>query len=273
MTLSFEPIIIEETHFKQQRNPTDMAVMDEFKEQRESLKNKPLRAKIAYFFDYYRWHVLGALAATLLLLWFAHDLLNARDLALYGVFLNASSSTLDSSDNFSRDFADYAGVDLNQYSLSFDHTFRMGQTMDSAGMESSQMLMVYLAAGDLDVITMDEYNFNKYSYKNVYCDLRTYFSEEELARYKDFIFYIDEPFLAEVERVTAEENLNYVIEYPDNADPDTMENPIPVGISLAASETFSAYYTYGDTSAFIGIVTNTKHPELCKQLFQFLFDL
>lgn len=250
-----------------------MAVMDEFKEQRESLKSKPLRAKIAYFFDYYKWHVFGGLAAILLVGWFAHDMLNAKDLALYGIFLNASSVTLDSSDNFVRDFADFADVDLNEYSLSFDHTFRMGQNMDSAGMESSQMLMVYLAAGDLDVITMDEYNFNKYSYKNVYSDLRTYFTEEELERYKDDIFYIDEPFLDEVERITAEENLDYVIEYPDHADPDSMENPIPVGIRLSADETFTTYYTYGDTNAFIGIVTNTKHPELCKKLFQFLFDL
>ena len=39
-----------------------MPVMDEFKEEREALKHGTPKQKFAYFLDYYKWHVIVALA-------------------------------------------------------------------------------------------------------------------------------------------------------------------------------------------------------------------
>ncbi len=250
-----------------------MPVMDEFKEQRDALKSKSPKEKISYFFYYYKWHVLGGAALVALLFALGRDMLNAKDVALFGAFVNASSTSLESPDEFVEDFAAYADIDLEQYSMDFEHTLRMGQSLDSLGLEANQMIMVYMAAGDLDVMAMDEFNFNKYSYKTAYSDLRTHFSEETLAQYEEYLFYIDEAFLTEVERISKEETLDYVIEYPDYTNPDAMENPIPVGINLAASAKFREYFSYGDETAFIGIVLNTKQPEHCRKLIEFLFPV
>lgn len=248
-----------------------MAVMDEFKEQREAIKEKSFREKLKYFVYYYKWHVLGGLAIVLLLTALVRDMLNSKEMAMFGLFLNAYSTTLESPDEFVEDFAAYADIDLNENSLSFEHTFRMGEQMDQAGLEANQMIMVYLAAGDLDVMTMDEYNFNKYAYKDVYSNLRTLLSEEMLEQYKDYLFYIDNAFMEEVDRVAKEETLDYVITYPDYTDPDSMEDPIPVGINLTVSEKYHEYYSYGDDEGFIGILINTKNADKCKKIFEFLF--
>jgi len=248
-----------------------MAVMDEFREQREALKEKSFLERLKYFTYYYKWHVLGGLAAVGLLCWFVIDMVNSKDLAMFGIFLNASSTTLESPDEFAEDFGEFAGIDLDEYGLSFEHTFRMGEQMDQLGLQANQTIMVYLAAGDLDVMTMDEYNFNKYAYKTAYSDLRNHLSEEMLTQYKDYLFYMDEAFVEEVDRVAKEETLDYVIEYPDYANPDSLTEPIPVGINLAASEKFQEYYSYSGEDAFIGILINTKNPDKCKKLFEFLF--
>lgn len=250
-----------------------MAVMDEFKEQRDAIKEKSFGEKLKYYIYYYKWHAMGVLAAVALLIWFTVDMLNSKDLAMFGVFLNASSTTLESPEEFAEDLAGYMNVNLDEYALSFEHTFRMGKQMDQLGLQANQTIMVYLAAGDLDVMTMDEYNFNKYAYRTAYSDLRTHLSEDILEQYKDYLFYMDDAFVEEVERVSKEETLDYVIEYPDYKDPAAMKDPIPVGINLAASEKFKEYYSYGDDEAFIGIVINTKNPDKCKQLFEFLFPI
>ena len=42
----------------EERKESDMAVMDEFKSERESVKNEPFKKKAAYFWTYYKWFVI-----------------------------------------------------------------------------------------------------------------------------------------------------------------------------------------------------------------------
>lgn len=47
-----------------------MAVMDEFKEEREALKNGTPKQKLAYFWYYYKWHVIIALVVIIMIVSF-----------------------------------------------------------------------------------------------------------------------------------------------------------------------------------------------------------
>ena len=47
-----------------------MAVMDEFKEEREALKNGTPKQKLAYFWYYYKWHVIISLVVIILIVSF-----------------------------------------------------------------------------------------------------------------------------------------------------------------------------------------------------------
>ena len=67
-----------------------MAVMDEFKEEREALKNGTPRQKLAYFWYYYKWHVIIALVVIIMIVSFVKQLTDRKDPSFYAVMLNAS---------------------------------------------------------------------------------------------------------------------------------------------------------------------------------------
>ena len=91
-----------------------MAVMDEFKEERQALKNGTPKEKISYFFYYYKWHVLIAVFAVILIVSFIVQLTRNKEDALYVCMLNTLTKSSDGylsyseSDVYPDAFAEYA---------------------------------------------------------------------------------------------------------------------------------------------------------------------
>lgn len=245
--------------------------MDEFKDERKNMKDAPLKKRINNFWYYYKWYIIGGLAGLFILSTLVKDILNNKDYALYGIFVNAYVNTEDTTP-FTDNFVEYSGIDTDNYNVFMDFSFRMGLEMDEAGLSTSQMIMVYSAAQDLDVIAMDTMNFNKYAYSNTFMDLRDCLTAEELAKYKDSIYYIDEAVLLKIEQAKESVDLDFTIPYPDHTKPEDMENPIPVGLTLNDSKVFNEYYTFAGEEGFVGIVTNTKRVENSVSLIKYLFD-
>ena len=50
-----------------------MPVMDEFREEREAIKNSSMKKKWGYFLDYYKWYVIGGAAIILFLVFLIRD--------------------------------------------------------------------------------------------------------------------------------------------------------------------------------------------------------
>ena len=67
-----------------------MAVMDEFKEEREALKNGTPKQKLAYFWYYYKWHVIISVIVIGMIVSFIYQYTNRKDTAFNAVLLNAS---------------------------------------------------------------------------------------------------------------------------------------------------------------------------------------
>ena len=88
-----------------------MAVMDEFKEEREALKNGTPKQKLAYFWYYYKWHVIIALVVIIMIVSFVKQLTDRKDPAFYAVMLNASLLDQMTSEqpDFVTDFAEKEG--------------------------------------------------------------------------------------------------------------------------------------------------------------------
>ena len=66
-----------------------MAVMDEFKEEREQIKKRPLKERLEYFWFYYKWYVLGGILAVFVVTTLIRDIAGSRKDALYAVVVNA----------------------------------------------------------------------------------------------------------------------------------------------------------------------------------------
>lgn len=252
-----------------------MPVMDEFKEEREALKAQPFKKKLEYFWSYYKWHTIGSIVGVILLFVLVRDIADNKENAFFGILVNTYPRYEDTA-AFDSAIEELLEIDTDKYQVTFDYNFYMSEVFDNNSYQTTQMIMVHTAAGDVDVMAMDTYNFNKYGYNSYYADLRLYLSEEQLAALNDRIFYVDAALVAEIE----EESINnsYNTEeppYPENPfDPSTMKDPIPVGISLKGCEKFEEYFLYADDQeGFIGIFPGTKNANKMPAFIDYLFGL
>ena len=252
-----------------------MPVMDEFKEEREALKAQPFKKKLEYFWSYYKWHTIGSIVGVILLFVLVRDIADNKENAFFGILVNTYPRYEDTA-AFDSAIEEVLEIDTDKYQVTFDYNFYMSEVFDNNSYQTTQMLMVHTAAGDVDIMTMDTYNFNKYGYNSYYGDLRLFLSDEQLKALEGRIFYVDATLAAEIENASLNNSYDTTEPtYPENPfDPSTMDNPIPVGISLKGCEKFEEYFLYADDQeGFIGIFAGTKNPEYAAKVIKYLFEI
>ncbi len=217
-----------------------MAVMDEFKEEREQLKSKPFKAKLSYFMDYYKWHVIIGSITIFGAVSFLVTILTAKDLVFSAALLNCFSA--ENTQPYAEAFDAYTEIDTtSQYS-----NIATNINIDEVGSDynSVQLLAVKIMTGELDVMIANESIFGKYVINDMFVDITTVLSEEQYQRFQDDFYYIDYAIIEETAGETITDEQIARIREDDHTDPSSMENPIPVGIYLDANEEFyENYYT------------------------------
>lgn len=247
-----------------------MPVMDEFKKEREALKNGTPKQKLAYFWDYYKWHVIIAAIVLATAISFIYQAVTRKSVALYALLLNAAEYSFmeDNSGNTSA-FAEYAGIDESKYDIMYDTSVQFGAVDDYA---SAQKLMVYIAAAELDVIVSDPDSLTRYAYQENFYDLRKLLTDEQLSAYQDSFYYIDGAVAREISAASRDGNYDFVPEYGDPRRPEDMNDPIPTGIFLKeSSPLLKDYYFRGDEVA-VSVLVNTERPEHALSFVDFLMQ-
>ena len=251
-----------------------MPVMDEFKEERAALKNGTLKEKLSYFMEYYKWHVVAAVAIIVFVVSMLHHLLTSKDSAFYAAFIN--SFPIESSEEHVQGFAQYAGIDLNTYSVLIDDTLHLDfESPSQDSLASSQKLMAYLAASEIDVFLSNEAVIQQYAYNESFHDLRDILTQEQIDRYEPYFFYLDQTVADAVQNALANPDFDYdhTPDIPNPWNPEAMDQPIPVGISLESAASLSEIYYFGeDGPAVIAVVTNSPHPETPIKYIEYLLD-
>ena len=250
-----------------------MPVMDEFREESESIKTATIKEKWQYFLDYYKWYVIGGVAIFLFLFFLIRDMVNSKDWTFFGFFINAYN-TQEASDAFFDEFAELAQLDLENYAGDIDDTMSLNiNSYDEVTMTSVNKLTVYMAAADVDFIAADATTFEHYATVDNFFDVRTILSDEQLEKYSEYIYYVD---MAEV-RARDEASLNgtfddYVKPVYDHRNPDEMEEPVPVGLYIGHSERLKATYTFKEEDVVIGIPLNTTHLETVLLFIDYILE-
>ncbi len=249
-----------------------MAVMDEFKEEREALKNAGFKKKVSYFFYYYKWHVIAVVLIAAGIFSVAYEMLTSKENAFYAVMLNASE--LETAADFNQGFYEYAGLDLEEYDAYFDTSIRIttdSDIIDDVTMTSTQKLAVYLAAAELDVMVTDSGSIRQYANSSVFYDLREILSEEQIAAYEPYFYYVDMAIVREIE--AAQNNLDdtYEPDYPDPAKPEEMEEPVPVAIYVDNAALLESYYFRGE-GVVVSVYANTTHLDTAVRFIDYLFE-
>lgn len=250
-----------------------MAVMDEFKEEREALKNESFKKRFSYFVYYYKWYVIVGVIAVVCLSSMIYQMLTAKDPAFYAVMLNSLADE-ETSESFNREFMEYAGIDPDEYEMLMDTTLHINpdkNAVDQATVTSTQKLMVYMAAAELDVMLSDSTSIEQYANNEYFFDMRSILSEEQLAKYEPYFYYVD---MAEIRALQeAQENLDdtYVPNFPDPRKPEEMAEPVPVGLYIDRAKLDGAYY-FQDGDLVLGVFANTKHLDTALKYIDFLFE-
>jgi len=247
-----------------------MAVMDEFKEEREALKNGTFKEKISYFWDYYKWYVIGAIILIVAIASFCYEMLTKKDTAFTAVMLNTSELELEL--QAPQAFADYVGIDTEEYTVEFDTSFRIiEESPDELTVTNTQKLFAYVSAQQVDVMITDDSSFRKYANSDNFYDLREILTAEQLAKYEPYFYYVDWTVVNQINEASMNLNSTYVPDYPDPTKPEEMEQPVPVGIYFENTELMEEYYFRGENTV-IGVYLNTPHLDLALQCIDFLYN-
>lgn len=254
-----------------------MPVMDEFKEEREALKHGTPKQKLQYFWDYYRWHVIATIIVVVCAGSLIYHFATYKEDAFLAAILN--STELEPAEDYASKFMDYAGLDPAGCKVSFDPsisiTFDVSSPTALAEVyyNSREKLNMLMTAGELDVIVSNDELFEHFANAGTFCDLRTYLSQEQLAAYAPYLYYVDKPLMEQISM--AERNLDDTFhpEIPDPAKPELMEEPIPVGIHVEDNEELTqSFYIRGEGPVVLGIISNAPHPDVTVKYIEYLMQ-
>lgn len=247
-----------------------MAVMDEFREEREAIKNGTRQQKYQYFKDYYRTPLLIALVACIIIGAFIFQVLTNKEQAFLGVFLNCSPNA----DNqwFKEEFAEQAKISLDEYDVMFDTSAGFNLNFfDEQSQTTVQKVSTYFSVGDLDVLLGTGQEFAYYSTGGTFADLRKVLTDEQIKKYEPYFYYIDETEMGLVSNAIINETLE-TLEISDPKDPASMQKPIPVGIYVESSSKLNEAYSFrnAEDGIVIGILSNTPHLESTQAFIDYL---
>lgn len=268
-----------------------MPLMDEFKDEREQIKERPFKERMDYFWEYYKWWVIAGVVVIIAIIAIIRSFVTRQNPVLYVAMVNTSQVYISDSEGlFSKAFLEQQGIDTKKNIIQYDSDFIFTEetgagdsenvngltySMTSSNYNTRQSLSVYIAAGDVDIISADIDWFNEYAYFGFFHDLRDILTPEQLEEYKDYIIYIDRAVFERYEAARDENNYEYDEPYPDGTDPEIMEDPIPVGIDMTISPAYSNQFitTGPGGKSYLGFLVNSKNTEMSLKLFEYYLHL
>lgn len=250
-----------------------MPVMDEFREEREAIKQKGFKEKIKYFCDYYKWHVIGGVALTAFAISLIHSVLTHKDWAFYGAFINAYQTP--AYDTFREDFAARAGIDLNEFDVMFDtNMYLTDSAHDQGNLDTMERLTVYIAAGDVNVMAGGLSVTNRYAYNGFFQDLRQILPPELQEQLEPYYYYGDAALAAEIDAQQESGEYDITPKYPaDPTDAESMTDPIPVGLYIQDCPRIQEAFVFQDSEVILGVINNASNIDSVIQFLRFIYDI
>ena len=248
-----------------------MKFFEKIKQGFREIRQLPKEERWGYFWDYYKWHVVVTVLVIALLIQGIVGMVNQKETVFSGFILNARIGVEDEA--FLEGFYELAGIDSQTQQAAFYTDLILTDDNKKNDITTIQRILasVSIQDGDLVISTGDGFHVCAYNTSRIFYDLRDFLDAETLEKLSDRLYYIDGAVQDELDKPVGEFVDPYAIQYPDPRKPETMKNPIPVGIDVSdRAELMGAYYLK-DTTAYLGIMVNTPRPELCQQFIDYLF--
>lgn len=269
---------------KKEKAPREYrGVIDEIRQQQMKTKDMSVKGKLEYFWDYYKVHTIVIILVIFFLAMFIRDVSAAKDYNFYCITFNAHRL---SGENLANEFAKYAKLDTENYECYIDASSGLSLTSYTEyDMATVQKLMAVIQLGDLDVTVFNSELFNNYAKNEMFVDLRTIMSEQELNGYRNYLYYVD---YAEI--LASQEDEDFSLETPAETKddgqrqkeieeeterhrhPENMEDPVPVGVFLEDSPFVKGSDAYPNLIPVFGFISSSQRTDTAKQYLKFLWD-
>lgn len=249
-----------------------MALMDEFKEERENIKNGTPKQKAAYFWEYYKWYVIIPVIILIVVISYIHHMVTKTDDVLNGLLINThnvEAQTL--ADQLGADFCKEMKIDTKEYGVTLNPSLNYitNNTSGASNYETLQALMAWVGAGSIDFINSDVDTMTELAYREYFSDLRDILSEDDLTQYEPYFLYIDQAVIDARNKAFEDDQDASDIVLPDCRKPETMEKPVPVLIDMSECEALSDIYPNVDALAF-GITSNAPNLDMTLNFLKYL---
>ena len=90
-----------------------MSVHEEIREQQKKLKDQSFKAKLEYFWEYYKVHTLVVICVLIFAYMLIHDVLTSKPYGFYAIMLNSGASA--AQDYLEKEFIEYSEFDAENY--------------------------------------------------------------------------------------------------------------------------------------------------------------
>lgn len=238
-----------------------MAVMDEFREERASLRTKPLKARLQWFWEYYKWWVIGIGVAIIAIVSFIHSVVTSKDDALFGYIFNTYAAETDA---LYEQYGEYIEMNPDKTQVTVESSQSLDlNSYDQNTTSMTQAVMVHIAAGDLDLFGGDDALIRHYGYNETFADLRDLLDADfydELAT-AGRVWYVDRAVVRYINEQEDAGNYEAAIPYPpDPYDPASMDEPVPVAVNMVGVPKFDEYFASpdGGPRCFAAVVSSNR---------------
>lgn len=158
-------------------------------EKKPDFKAMSTKTKIGYVWDYYKWHIIGTIAAASFVISMVHHYVTYRDPLLNVIMINCNDSYSADSSGFD-EFQEIYGYDPEEYPISLaSFFFAEGDDAAASSYTDYQALTTLIAAGDQDLFFGTGNVYSTYCEQGALLDLSTVLSPALLEEYEDCLIY------------------------------------------------------------------------------------
>lgn len=218
---------------------------------------KPLKQRLAYFWDYYKWYAIVAAVLLAVVAVYVGGLLSEAEDSAYGLMLNTCNMlNQQRNEQLAQDMASEFRQELGRSEKELELTLDVSRSYDPdsgyyGNYDTLQLILNYSMGGMLDFVVADEASMLDLAYAGYFRNLKDLFSEQELEQYSGQLLYVDMAvILKENESMEAGGS-----DYPDPRKPEDMEEPVPVFVDVSASDKIGRLYGEGK-NVFFAMVGN-----------------
>ena len=259
----------------QEPSEEEIPVLDESISQYETIKDKPLKYKLEYFWEYYRLPVALILLFGFIIFSVIRTFVTAKDYALTLVLVNADiMESYELTDTWEYEIGQLIGINEKKEKVVVDTSIDIGEPgSETLQYAALQKLVAFFTSQTVDIFVADSAFYEQYCQTRYLADLRDIYSEERLEELSEYIYYTDGATFSDYDDLSSltvtEDQAKYIV---DHRDPDSMKEPIPMGFYIPEGSRLgeSGMYAYlADSSeyqghpaeAIIGIPRNTPRIE------------